>query len=272
VNDFYVYVYIDPRDDLPFYIGKGRGKRDAQHLRPWDLKIRRPFYYKLKRMLAEGVQPIVSRLAESLCEAEAFSLESFLILALGRRLDSKNPGPLWNLTDGGEGASGNTKTETTKQKIREARKHQVIVITETTRRKISLSNKGKRRTAEVRRQMCESRKGSTLSEQHRQKIGSAHKGTKCAESTRQKISLAHKGRTHTDVSRHNMSESHKGKSPGEVTRQRLSAALKGRKRTESERSAIVIGLGLRYFRDVVPHLATLPIEVASWPVMNFSSD
>ena len=28
----YVYVYIDPRDDKPFYIGKGKGGRLFAHL------------------------------------------------------------------------------------------------------------------------------------------------------------------------------------------------------------------------------------------------
>ena len=31
-NDYYVYVYIDPRDYQPFYYGKGRGSRKQAHL------------------------------------------------------------------------------------------------------------------------------------------------------------------------------------------------------------------------------------------------
>jgi hypothetical protein len=29
---YYVYQYIDPRNNLPFYIGKGKGKRYQTHL------------------------------------------------------------------------------------------------------------------------------------------------------------------------------------------------------------------------------------------------
>lgn len=29
---YYVYMYIDPRDDMPFYIGKGCGSRVLAHL------------------------------------------------------------------------------------------------------------------------------------------------------------------------------------------------------------------------------------------------
>lgn len=29
---FYAYVYFDPRDGLPFYVGKGQGYRARKHL------------------------------------------------------------------------------------------------------------------------------------------------------------------------------------------------------------------------------------------------
>ena len=31
-SDYYVYVYIDPRNNEEFYYGKGRGKRKSAHL------------------------------------------------------------------------------------------------------------------------------------------------------------------------------------------------------------------------------------------------
>lgn len=30
---YYIYAYIDPRTDLPFYIGKGKNNRKTDHLR-----------------------------------------------------------------------------------------------------------------------------------------------------------------------------------------------------------------------------------------------
>lgn len=108
---FYVYTYIDPRDGTPFYIGKGHGRRDTLHLRTrqrHDSRYSRHlFYCKLNKLIdKEGIVPIVSRLNEGLSESEAFRLEQFYILALGRRKYDTNPGPLCNLTNGGEGSAG----------------------------------------------------------------------------------------------------------------------------------------------------------------------
>jgi hypothetical protein len=160
VDEFYVYAFFDPCGDKPFYIGKGHSDRIAQHFRPSALKRSRPFYRKLRKMLAQGVQPLVVRLAQSIGESEALVLESFLILALGRRNDPLNPGPLWNLTNGGEGASG-------------------YVCSEETRLKISI---GKR--------------GTKLTEATKQTIAEQHRGMKATEETRQRMGNSRRGRPH----------------------------------------------------------------------------
>ena len=33
---YYVYLYIDPRSDRPFYVGKGQGRRILAHLSAED--------------------------------------------------------------------------------------------------------------------------------------------------------------------------------------------------------------------------------------------
>ena len=95
MNQFYVYAYFNPCDDLPFYIGKGHGDRDMQHLRPSELKKRTPFYCKLRKMLAQGSLPKIVRLAGLLSETDAFVLESFFILAL----DTQGPEQFWALVE-----------------------------------------------------------------------------------------------------------------------------------------------------------------------------
>ena len=148
---------------------------DVQHFRPSALKKPYPFYCKLRKMLAQGVQPLVVRLAEQIGESEALVLESFLILALGRRNDPLNRGPLWNLTNGGEGASG-------------------YVCSEEIRLKISSGKKGKKN-----------------SESHNRNIAAARSRMKCSEATKQKIAEQHRGMKATEEARQHMRDSQKGK-------------------------------------------------------------
>lgn len=51
---FYVYAYIDPRDDAVFYIGKGVGARATDHLsdRSETLKVAR-----IDEIRAAGLEP-----------------------------------------------------------------------------------------------------------------------------------------------------------------------------------------------------------------------
>lgn len=172
--DFYVYAYIDPRDDTPFYIGKGKGNRLWRHLLPCCLHKRTFFYNKINKMHREGIEPTIVKLIEGLSEGEAHGLESFFIKGLGRRTDHKNPGPLCNLTNGGEGSSGRA-------------------VSDETRYKISASHKGRSFTEEHCRKMSEQRKGIPLSKETRQKMSESSKGRKQSEETRQRIAKTLKG-------------------------------------------------------------------------------
>jgi hypothetical protein len=112
VNDsFYVYAYLDPRkpgshvygdyefDFEPIYIGKGRGRRiKGNHAECRYLS------FKLKKILKSGKRHFSIKVKENLAEHAAMLMEINLIKLIGRA--DKNMGPLTNLTDGGEGASG----------------------------------------------------------------------------------------------------------------------------------------------------------------------
>lgn len=134
---FYVYAYLDPRKPgdykyeefsfnfEPFYIGKGyvgRQNRMKEHLREaytnYDIRIgKRNFKCsKIRKIKKEtNLKPIIVKVKKNINEKEAFDLEIKLISLIGRFNLGK--GPLTNLTNGGEGASGCIWTEERKRKL-----------------------------------------------------------------------------------------------------------------------------------------------------------
>ena len=89
LTDYYVYVYIDPRNFEEFYYGKGTGKRKSSHLKD-DNDTE-----KTRRIIAirnEGLEPIIKVIAKDLTEREAFLIEKTLIWKLGKTLTNISSG------------------------------------------------------------------------------------------------------------------------------------------------------------------------------------
>lgn len=82
-NDYYVYVYIDPRNFEEFYYGKGTGSRKKVHLAD-DSDTEKA--KRIKAIKAAGLNAIIKVIAKDLTEQEAFLIEKTLIWKLGKSL------------------------------------------------------------------------------------------------------------------------------------------------------------------------------------------
>lgn len=98
-KEYYVYGLIDPRDNQYFYIGKGKGKRFASHLKPKKLDFNTSKLDRIKAIQDSGLEVKMEILFPNLDEETAFELEKIIIYKLGREVF--NEGILTNLNPGG---------------------------------------------------------------------------------------------------------------------------------------------------------------------------
>ena len=102
--NFYVYRLRLETSDVPFYIGKGTGKRFDVHFYPSSLRAKSHKNHIISKAIADGVKVLKEVIREDLTEQEAFDLEVELIASYGR-IDI-GTGILANHTDGGDGSTG----------------------------------------------------------------------------------------------------------------------------------------------------------------------
>lgn len=221
MKQFYVYIFIDPRNDEAFYVGKGFGWRWKRHL-----TLRGPNKHLRNRIRAirnAGLEPKLER-CFAIDEEDAFRMEKDLIKTFGRR--DQGTGTLCNYTDGGEGSTGRTGfTHSPESKAKISNSQKGKIISEETRKKLSVAKKGKPQnhsmethakrkatlnTPEFRKYLSERAKrtvtpehlaemtekarikniGIKRSDDHRKKISEAQKGRKFSDETRLKMSIA----------------------------------------------------------------------------------
>jgi uncharacterized protein len=79
---FYVYVYIDPRDGEPFYVGRGKGNRLFTHLSEQSEAAK---VARINKIRASNAEPQIDILRYGLSESEAKLVEAAAIDLLGKK-------------------------------------------------------------------------------------------------------------------------------------------------------------------------------------------
>lgn len=78
---YYVYIYVDPRNNRPFYVGKGKGERILAHLND---KLESEKVRIIADLRSNGMRPRLDVLAHGLRDEEtAFRIEAAAIDLLG---------------------------------------------------------------------------------------------------------------------------------------------------------------------------------------------
>ncbi len=167
-----VYRHIRLDKNEPFYIGIGLDLKRA-----YSKFGRGKFWNKI----VDKTDYEVDILFDDITWEQACEKEKEFIALYGRK--DKNSGTLVNLTDGGEG------------KIN-------AIIFETTKHKISDSNKGHLRSKKAKDKISKSLKGIPLTDERRRRISEGRKGKgvgPCSDLRRKRISEAKLGKKQTRI-------------------------------------------------------------------------
>lgn len=169
--NFYTYIYTDPERNIPIYVGKGNGLRAFDHLK--EVKKNSRFKNRMKTLKKLGLVPLIE-IFDMPNEDCAFLAEIELIAFFGRKDLQK--GTLYNMTDGGEGASGIVWSEDRKKKHAESVKASY--------------------TPELRATRTEQFKNQIFTEQHCKNLSLAKTGTVRSEKSKLRQGKTLRGGNH----------------------------------------------------------------------------
>lgn len=181
MNDYYIYQLRLGTSETPFYIGKGRGRRMWDHLKPSSRKNRSHKNSVINKAMKEGIPILAEIIHRDLLESDALRIEILEIKRYGRRC---NGGCLTNATDGGEGVSGWKHTDVSRARLSATLNSMSAILSE---RQI-----GRKKTAETRKKMSIAKQ--SMSDETRLKIA-ASTGRKHTPEAKAAMSAKKIGRT-----------------------------------------------------------------------------
>lgn len=222
MREYYAYLYSDPRDGSPFYVGKGHGFRARKHL--WRGPAG-PVRDRIAAIRADGLEPHLT-VAACTDEAEAFAVERALIAALGRLDDGT--GTLLNRTAGGQGSArrrGFRHTDETKARIRASMKGRPL--TDQHRARIGAANKGRQFSDEAKARSLAQRKTPEARARNSERAKATVTPERLAEMAA-RAAQVNRGSKNSDETRRKKSEAMKGRVFSAETLARMSAAQKRR--------------------------------------------
>lgn len=107
MNEYYVYMLVDPTTTLPFYVGKGKGDRmyvhEVEAVRQYK-NATKPHHDRIRELKAQGHSVIYDKVLVNVAEHAALQREYQLIEQYGRL--GVGTGVLLNLTRGGQNGGG----------------------------------------------------------------------------------------------------------------------------------------------------------------------
>lgn len=185
--EYYVYALIDPRSNLPFYIGKGKGDRCKHHFLD-RTKGENKFKDKVMgKIIKEGHQPEIKILHDNLEEEFAYEIEAQIIKKLGRRNQDVG-GILTNICIDNRppSALGLKRSAETRRKLSNKTLSPEHIAS------IRLSKLGKPRSLEIIQKIKKSKQN--ISQETREKIRQSRLGTTASLETKKKMSECRKGK------------------------------------------------------------------------------
>lgn len=198
----YVYIYYDPRVDPhePIYVGKGSGGRIYDHLTNCNSNIL--LQNKIRKIKETGLEPIIEKYIDNIQDDEAYLIEEDLINKFGKIFDKT--GTLCNFSEGGRGG-------------RKGFKH-----SDETKKLLSSQRRGKKQTEKQYRANCE----RTISEESRKKISDSMRGRKRSPEAVEKGRIKNIGQKRSDETKKLLSEQRKGKIPSKEHIEKIKESLK----------------------------------------------